>query len=327
MLSFHAPGQCGIEVALDAETIPTEVNWIDALEPSAPEIAFLERTLGIEMPTLEALSEIERSSRLRSERDWLRLSLPVTYQTEGSLPALTPLGIALSKDLILTVRFKRMKAFDNVLNNITRFPMEAGGPSALVVILEAIIDNTADLLERVGGDLDALSEAILGTNSVNPHRRKRHESGGQLPLLLREIGRSGDLTSKIEDLLLGMGRMLPYVVVHATPSLESGIRARLKNLERDVRSLNDYETHLTEKIQLLLDATVGLTNIEQNNIFRVLTVASVVGIPPTFFANLWGMNFKPMPELDWTYGYAFGLSVIVLSAIVPIVWFKWRGWF
>jgi magnesium transporter len=120
--------------------------------------------------------------------------------------------------------------------------------------------------------------------------------------------------------------MLPFVMVNAAPYLESGMRTKLESLQRDVESLNDYETHLTDKNQLLLDATVGLTNVDQNNIFRILTIVSVVGIPPTFFASMWGMNFKHIPEYNWTYGYEFGLFVIALSAIIPIIWFKWRGW-
>ena len=326
MLRFHASSRPEIQVSLEDKALPAEVNWIDVLKPDTQEIALLERTLGIELPTLEELSQIERSSRLRNEGDWLRLSLPVIYQIDGFLPALTPLGIALSKDRLLTVRFKRIKAFDNVFDNLARFPMQTGGIGALIAIVEAIIDHTADLLERVGNDLDHLSEEILGTNSADPRGHKPHEHTGRLRFFLREIGRKGDLTSKIEDVLLGMARMLPYVMVYTTPELESGSRARFKSLERDVKSLNDYETHLTEKIQLLLDAIVGLTNIEQNNIFRILTVVSVVGIPPTFFASMWGMNFKHMAELDWSYGYVFGLSVIALSAIIPFVWFKWRGW-
>ena len=110
------------------------------------------------------------------------------------------------------------------------------------------------------------------------------------------------------------------------PIFDAGIRAQLKSLQRDVSSLNDYESHLTDKIHFLLDATLGMTNVEQNNIFRILTVVSVVGIPPTFFASMWGMNFKGMPELEWTYGYEFALFVIIVSALIPIFWFKWRGW-
>ena len=326
MLSFHVAGKNGIAVAADAKTIPSEVNWIDAVRPDVREIAFLERALGIEVPTLETLSEIETSSRLRSAKDWLFLSIPMIHRAEGFMPALTPLGFVLSKDVLLTVRFKQMKAFDNVLDSVSRHPMQAGGPGALVAILEVIVDHAADVLEGVGGDLDCLSEEIFGMNAADVPRHKPREDGQQLRLVLRKVGRNGDLTSKIEDLLLGIARMVPYVAANAAPYLEAEIRAKLKSVQRDIASLNDYETHLTEKIQLLLDATLGLTNIDQNNIFRILTVVSVIGIPPTFFASMWGMNFKNIHEYDWTYGYEFGLFIIAVSALIPIIWFKWRGW-
>jgi magnesium transporter len=326
MLSFHAAGKDGIEVAMDATTIPSAVNWIDAQRPDPREIAFLERTLKIEVPTLETLSEIETSSRLRSEKDWLYLSIPMIHRADGFMPALTPLGFVLSKDVLLTVRFRPMKAFDDVPETISRRPQQAGGPGALIAILEVIVDHAADVLEGVGGDLDGLSEEIFGSNAANARRHKPREDGDQLRLVLRKVGRSGDLTSKVEDMLLGMARMVPFVAANAAPYLEAGIRAKLKSLQRDIASLNDYETHLTDKIHFLLDATLGLTNIDQNNIFRILTVVSVIGIPPTFVASMYGMNFKNIPEYNWSFGYQYGLLLIALSAIVPIIWFKWRGW-
>ncbi len=326
MLSFHSPGKGGREVAMDAKAIPSEVNWIDAVRPDSREIAFLERTLRIAVPTLETLAEIETSSRLRSAKDWLYLSIPMLHRADGFMPALTPLGFVMSKDILLTVRFEHMKVFDDVMDTVSRHPIEAGGPGALIAILEAIVDHAADVLEGVGGDLDYLSEQIFGTNAANARHHKPRESGEQLRLVLRKVGRNRDLTSKIEDLLLGMARMVPYVAANAAPYLEADIRAKLKSLQRDIASLNDYETHLTDKIQFLLDATLGLTNIDQNNIFRILTVVSVIGIPPTFVASMYGMNFKNIPEYDWSYGYQYGLLLIALSAIVPIIWFKWRGW-
>jgi magnesium transporter len=326
MLSFHAPGTDGIEVAADAKTIPSGVSWIDAMRPDAREIAFLERALGIEVPTLAALSEIESSSRLRTEKDWIYISVPMIYRAEGFMPSLTPLGFALSKELLLTVRFKSMKAFDDCKDNLSRHPLQAGGPGALAAILEVIVDHAADILEGAGEDLDHLSEKIFGTHNEDAQRHGPREDGDHLRVMMRKLGRDGDLTSKIEDVLLGTARMMPYVTTNAASYLEADIRAKFKSLQRDIASLNDYETHLTEKIHFLLDAVLGLTNIEQNNIFRILTVVSVVGIPPTFFASMWGMNFKYMPELDWPHGYAYSLAVIALSAIIPIAWFKLRGW-
>jgi magnesium transporter len=326
MLSFHSAAAKGeIPVAADANTIPPEVNWIDALRPDAREIAFLEHALGIEVPTLAALSEIESSRRLRSEKDWLYISIPMLYRPEGFIPALTPLGFVLSKDLLLTVRFKPMKAFEDCKDNLNKQPLQPGGPGALISVAEVIVDHAADTLEGIAGDLDHLSELIFGASQASARHGPR-EDGDRLRTLMQKIGRNGDLTSKIEDLLLGVARMLPFIATNAASYVEADSRAKLKSLQRDVASLNDYENNLTSKSHFLLDATLGLTNIEQNNIFRILTVVSVVGIPPTFFASMWGMNFKNMPELEWSHGYEFSLCVIALSALVPFLWFKWRGW-
>ncbi len=325
MLTFHGPGKTKIEDPVQGAAIPGGVSWIDAFRPGEEEIAYLERALGISVPTLDILSEIETSSRLRSDRGWLHLSIPVIHRKEGGVPALTPLGLSLSKDMLLTIRFEPLKILDEAAVNISGPGMPAGGAAALMTIIEAVVDHAADVLERAGADLDILSQEIFRANGAGVPRNRPRDDSRQLRSLLREIGRNGDLASKIEDLLLGLARMLPYVAANAS-YLESGVRVKLKSLQRDVESLNDYETHLTDKIQLLLDATVGLTNVDQNNIFRILTIVSVVGIPPTFFASMWGMNFKNMPEYSWAYGYEFGLAVIALSAIIPVVWFKWRGW-
>jgi magnesium transporter len=109
--------------------------------------------------------------------------------------------------------------------------------------------------------------------------------------------------------------------------LPADVKQRLETVRQDVASLSDYDAHLTNKVQLLLDATLGMINIEQNNIIKVLAIVSVVGIPPTLVASMYGMNFKNMPELDWAWGYPYGLAVIAISAILPVLWFKWRGWF
>ena len=119
---------------------------------------------------------------------------------------------------------------------------------------------------------------------------------------------------------------MPYVLALGTKWLPAEVTPRLQTLERDIASLSDYDVHLTNKVQLLLDATLGLINIQQNNIIKVLTIVSVVGVPPTLVASMYGMNFRYMPELNWTWGYPFGLALIVLSALVPLLWFKLRGW-
>lgn len=101
---------------------------------------------------------------------------------------------------------------------------------------------------------------------------------------------------------------------------------RLRTIQDDLSSLTEYEAYLSDKVQFLLDAVLGFINTKQNDIFQVLTVISIVGIPPTLVASIYGMNFKSMPELNWEWGYPYALVLIVLSAILPIIWFRWRKW-
>jgi magnesium transporter len=194
--------------------------------------------------------------------------------------------------------------------------------------MEAIVDRLADVLERIAGELDTLSHRLFRASPTEPSRRQRSAvESASLRVFLRRIGHNGDLVSKIRDSLLGIARIVPFVLSLAGEWLPADVKPRLETVRQDVTSLNDYDAHLANKVQLLLDATLGMINIEQNNIIKVLAIVSIVGIPPTLVASMYGMNFRHMPELDWAWGYPYGLAVIAVSAILPLLWFKWRGWF
>ena len=327
MLTFHATSaKREVEVALDAAALPPEVNWIDAFRPDPTEIAFLNRVLGIETPTFEKMSEIESSSRLYAVAGRLYLTTPMVYHDAAGALQTTPLGFVLAKENLLTIRIKPIRACDH-----RRFGepegdhLLPGGLGAFVALLDEIVDHLADELEALTGELDKFSHLIFRDEDKRPRR----EAGGDsrdLRIVLRNVGRAGAVTSRISETLLGISRIIPYVSAGAAAFLSAEVKARLKSLSRDISSLNDYEKHQSDKIQFLLDATLGMINVDQNNIFKILTLVSVVGIPPTFIASMYGMNFKNMPELDWAYGYQYGLTLIVLSTIIPLIWFKWRGW-
>jgi magnesium transporter len=176
--------------------------------------------------------------------------------------------------------------------------------------------------------LDTLSHRLFRTRSIGGgDRLTRAQENTTLRSILRRLGASGDLASKIRDSLLGIGRIVPYVENSGASWLTSEAMSHLRTLRQDIYSLSQYDEHLTNKLQLLLDATLGMINIDQNNIIKVLTIVSVVGVPPTLVASMYGMNFHNMPELDWSWGYPYALALIALTAIAPLAWFKWRGWF
>jgi magnesium transporter len=313
---------------LSASTLPANVVWIDLFNGDAAEVDFVERATGLHVPTLTELSEIESSSRLRVEKDALYLSTPIVFRTESGEPVTTSVGFVLRHDLLITVRFTDLKVFRSFAESCAKpgavHPSSAG---AFIGLLEAIVDRIADVLEGIGADLDAVSKRIFRADSAKTLARRRPaREDADLREILRRIGRAGDLTSKIRNSLLGLGRMVPYVASLGANWLAVEVKPHLETLRQDIVSLNDYDAHLSNNVQLLLDATLGLINIEQNNIIKVLTIVSVVGVPPTLVASMYGMNFRHMPELDWAWGYQYGLALIAASAILPLLWFKLRGW-
>lgn len=304
--------------------MPPGTAWIDLLDASPVEIEWVERHTGLHVPTPEELDEIETSSRLRSQGGALYLTSPVVYRDTSGLPVATGVGFVLDRHHLITVRHARLTAFTTFAAEWAArdAPHPAHSGAAFVGLLDALVDRMADVLEIVGTELDAVSHRVFRGEKAGPPARE----DADLRETLRRIGRCGDVASKIRDSLLGMGRIVPYVHGQCTGWMPAELHARLDIQRSDIASLNDYDAYLTNKVQLLLDATLGLINIEQNNIIKVLTIVSVVGVPPTLVASMYGMNFKNMPELDWAWGYPWGLSLILLSAIGPLIWFKLRGW-
>jgi magnesium transporter len=312
---------------LSANKLPPNVGWIDLFRPSTEEIAYIERAGGLKVPGREKLVEIENSSRLHIEDGALYLSMPTLFR-QGDMVGRTPLGFLLMPKILVTVRFEELKAFADVRERLAAKDRECTGPVGIFVsILEAIVDRTADVLEHVEAKLDEISDMIFRDEAAADKAQAPGRETERLRGILRQVGRSGDMTSNIRDCLLGIGRIVPYVENHGNDWISSENKQRLAVVKQDVASLDDYKTHLTDKIQFLLDATLGLTNIDQNNIFRVLTIVSVVGIPPVLIAGIYGMNFKNMPELNWEWGYYIALGVIAISALIPAIWFKVKGWF
>lgn len=325
MLTLHT-GATTTEPGGERAGRPTVV-WFDLFEATEDEIQEVTNATGLHIPAREELSEIESSSRLRVVGDALYLSTPLVYRVDTTrAPGTTPVGFVLTRDFLVTVRFAKLTAFTMFAERMAG-EVEVDGPTAFVGLTEAIVDRMADVLETVGTELDQISHRIFNTqvHKVLRMRRPTREDA-DLRAILRRIGRAGDLTSRIRDGLLGVGRFLPFVTTTRAAWLTPELVRRLDTQRQDMASIADYDAHLINKVQFLLDATMGLIGIEQNNVFKVLTVVSIIGIPPTLVAGIYGMNFKNIPEYDWAYGYQYGLGVLILSAIIPWVWIKLRGW-
>jgi magnesium transporter len=305
-----------------------ELVWVDLLNATPEEVSAAEQTLGIVLPTVASLSEIEHSSRMRWSGDAMVLSLPLPIAATGGYD-LAPVGFVVRQDVLVTLRIDANEAFDQFADTFRGGTFSDRSPiSVMIGLFETIVDALADRLEEIGTMLDRFAGRIFraGARQKTKHRAMKIDSNA-LRDLLRQIGGLGQVLGKLRASLLTAGRIVPFVQTEAKDWVKEGAANRLTTVKADVASLNEYEAHLSEKVQFLLDAALGLINMDQNDSFKVLTVVSVVGIPPTLVASIYGMNFHSMPELAWTWGYPYGLGVIVLSAVIPLLWFKAKGWF
>jgi magnesium transporter len=317
MLNVHPPHPAG-------QPVPhADAVWIDIISPDEGEISMVEGLTGLRLPTRDELAGIEQSSRLAFTDGVLRLAAPVVAEANTDHPKLSHFGLVMTAKLLITIRYDKLMMFDALS---TKCAKEELGTSAQVfaALMEAFVARQADLLEDARARLDGVSHRVFRSSAGDPKHAMR--SNAQMRDKLQLLGRIGERTSIIRDSLLGVSRLVNFAGEAAKDWFDPTLAHRLQEVCEDIAALNQFEEHLLGKVQFLLDAVLGFINIEQNDIFKVLTIASVVGIFPTLVAGWYGMNFQNMPEYHWAYGYQFGIGVILASTILPLLWFKWRGW-
>ncbi|HEV2702175.1 MAG TPA: magnesium transporter CorA family protein [Steroidobacteraceae bacterium] len=302
---------------------PHRPVWIDLQSPSPDEESLVASEHGVRIPTHAQLQEIETSSRLRVEGQALMMSMPLGLQDNRFASRPLPLGFVLTPDILVTIRYCDIHAFPDVQATLLREHADCTSAAVFARLLEGMVDFAADRLELISADLANVSQRIFGSPEQPPPRRQRFNDAMHRNLI--GVGQTGELLSRIRESLLGLMRIASFAAQTAT-WLPGDIQTRIKTVRHDLESLTDFESHLSGKTQFLQDAVLGFINTQQNDIFKVLTIVSVVGVPPTLIASIYGMNFHNIPEYGWKYGYQWGLGVIALSIILPILWFKWRRW-
>jgi magnesium transporter len=322
MLSLYVPHGASLErVTPEAGELSREAAvWVDLVSPTLQEDKLVETMLGIAVPTREEMQEIEVSSRLYVENGARYMTATLMCHSDTMTPKITPVTFILASHRLITVRYDEPRPFAIVEHKLGRFcPPKVSGESVLMDLLDAVVDRAADIQERVGAEIDQISHSIF-----EPDEDMEPPSYNDV---LKALGRKGDLTSKIRESLVSIGRLLLFLA-NESESMKwpKDARTQLKSMQRDVVSLTDHASYLSNKITFLLDAMLGVVNIQQNNIIKIFSVAAVVLMPPTLIASIYGMNFRHMPELDWRLGYPLALGVMILAAVLPYLYFKWRKW-
>ncbi|MBC8129790.1 MAG: magnesium transporter CorA family protein [Rhizobiaceae bacterium] len=334
-----------------AEALPAEAVWIDLINPTKTEERAVELLCAIEVPTREEMREIEVSSRLYSEDGADFMTASVVFGLDSGAPKFAPVTFILSGKRLVTLRYTEPKSFAIYSAKLCRDPSEgtfrqalateaelaplavAAAPAIrppkvpnadaiLIGLLETVIDRVADMLEAIAADLDRIATDIFSASN-----RKKPTANSDFKSLLQRIGAAGDLISRTRESLATLDRMMPYLqfVLDGRKSPKDA-KARVKAMSRDITSLNDFDAFLSNKTTFLLDTTVGMISIEQNAIIKIFSVAAVGFMPPTLVASIYGMNFEFMPELHWTFGYPLAVGMMAVSAILPLIFFRYKNW-
>jgi magnesium transporter len=302
---------------------PTARNiWVDLISPSADEVAKVQKHLTIEIPTRAEMQEIEASSRLYQENGaYFMTATAVTSPEHDSLES-SAITFILSEAYLVTVRYMNPKPFDSFAARIQKPGGSYQSSTDLMIgLLETIIDRMADILEMHSAEVERISKAIFSANG--------HRNAPQINLqeTIKDIGVEGNHVSILRESLVSVSRMAIYLnqAVAKHPQV-AAIRETLKEISRDLASLADHASFMSSKVNFILDATLGMINIEQNKIIKLFSVAAVVFLPPTLIASIYGMNFELIPELSWPFGYPMAILLMIVSAILPYSYFKRKGW-
>ena len=298
----------------------TQASWIDLVDPTPVDIAAFEKAFSLRVPTKAELSEIESTSRLQVDHGALYMTTPVIIASGDEPWIAAPTGFVLTKKVLLTVRFVQSTIFDSVTKGLNVGPFEPA--QAYIGVLEELVDHMADLLEASSQALDDASHVIFRRENL---RRLSRETSLLRQLLVR-TGRTSERMARVNYTLVCLDRMAKFTSERAREWLGQDQLSRLQSVSADIASLEQYAEGVINRIQLLQDAATGIINIAQNEVMKILTVASVAGIPPVLIAGIYGMNFKNMPELSWAWGYPFAIFLIVLTTLLPLIWFKWKNW-
>ena len=324
MMKSYLPHNGGLVAATEtgSEAVAPGTLWIDLFNPSQTERDAVNAALGMELPTRADMEEIEISSRLYAEDGGLFMTALVLANSGTDKPVAGVITFVLARDKLITIRYTDPQPFRTFEARCSRSMIGANkAENVLMALLDVIVDRAADILERAGAEIEITSQEIFDPDNIG------HPIGSRdFREVLRALGRKHDMSGKISESLLTIARMLAFLAQAMDTEPNRDVLPHVKTLTRDVQSLQDHLSYLANKLSYLLDATLGLINIDQNNIIKIMSVAAMVFLPPTLIASVYGMNFKAMPELDWGWGYPFSLFLMVISAVVPYFWFKRKGW-
>lgn len=299
-----------------AWNLPPDTVWIDLVNPTPDEDRAVEAALGLSVPTREEMAELEASSRLYRENGATYVTADIIHHGDADTPGLDPVTFVLTAGPLVTIRYFDPKPFALLLDKLDRDPGLCGtGADLFLHLMEAVIDRASDVLSTNAAKVEAVSNHVFsGRKTVGFEK------------LITRLGRAHIANARIEQSLSSLARIFAFVALDGRIEQQPETREHLNSLTRDAQSLISHNQAVAASIDFQLSAALGLINIEQSSIIKIFSVAAVAFLPPTLIASIYGMNFDHMPELPQAWGYPAALVAMVVSAILPLAWFRRKGW-
>jgi len=302
-------------------SLPDDTLWVDLCEPTPAEKQRVEKALAITLPTREEMREIEASNRFREERGSLYLTVTLVSKLDTDLPENTQVTFILTGARLVTDRYADLVSFKRFIALTETHPAVSGSaPQLLAGLLETIVNRIADVMESVESDIESVSARVF--TPLRRRRARQHDYHREL----EQIGRSGELLSKARESLVSLSRLLSFLEQTAPERISEAARPGIHTVERDIAALSDHATFLGEKVQFILDATLGMVTIDQNNILKIFSVVAVLLLPPSVIGAFFGMNFQHIPLLHEAWGVWAALGMMTVSAAIPYIYFRRKGW-
>lgn len=309
-----------VEIRCSSEMrIPDLALWVDLFSPTAEERTLAEAWIGTEIPTREEMAAIETSERLYELQSALIMTAVMPLIARNPDPKSAAMTLVATRDRLVSLRHGEPAAVAIAVRRIQHegVPIRSAC-DILFTLLDAIADRAADVVEECSAEFDAVSSQVFG---VGLDTRK----SAQYKATIQKIGHIGLKVARMHDACASLERLFLFLSLHAkTLSLNSQQKSAAKALGRDIRSIREHAGGLDARLNFLLDATVGLVNLEQNQIIKIFSVLAVIFLPPTLIASIYGMNFEIMPELAWTYGYPFSIGIMIASVAITFLYFRWK---
>jgi Mg2+ and Co2+ transporters len=300
--------------------------WIDCVSPTDADLERLDRLMGFEVPNRHDIAEIELSSRLYREDDGsLVMVANLLPKTEYSVTHPRPAAFILRENLLLTIRYSEFFSFERVSQ---RLPREAEPQNAMSIfcrLLEEAVADRADNLEMSMRLMEELTSRLF-IKPYHPHDVDKTSQAPELDVALRQIGSMGEAVSNIRESITSLQRAANYARTYVPESWWRDQRMVLDSIKSDLTALSDEAAFIMNKLSFNLDAVLGMINMDESKIIRLLSVVTLLLSPPTLIAGIYGMNFSLMPELNWKLGYVFALALMATTAIVSILYLKRKRW-